>query len=407
MISSEHCLLGIILNNSDLFTRIHRNIFLDTKCKELYKLIQIEHKRSKGFTKEAIIELVKSNAMLNENEFYEIYDSAYDEQKFDQYYNFVMNKWALHKLEVSTKDLRSKSYTSVVDLKNEIQNIIADISIDDEKEIRSSKDIIYDIISDLDKNEKPKLINSHCSYIDSYGGFEPGDFVIIAARPGCGKSSLMYNLILKDMYNNTRCGLFSLEASERKIYRIIGCLGAGVDTRHLRTNSLTNQDKEKLSNTYERIYDKEILTVDRVNVSIETLRRKVKIMKDEKDIKKVYVDYFQLLTGRGNTRYEQMSNISRELKKIAMDMDIVVVSLAQLNREVENRAEGRPRKSDLRDTGSLEQDADIIWLLYNFNKENGDEVVLGNIIDKFREGAEGEFKSTFQKPTRRIKEWGS
>lgn len=132
-------------------------------------------------------------------------------------------------------------------------------------------------------------------------------------------------------------------------------------------------------------------------------------MKDRHNIKKLYIDYMQLITCReGNSRYEQMSVVSRELKKLAMDLDIVVVSLAQLNRELEKRSDGKPRKSDLRDTGSLEQDADIIWLLYNFKVEgsnNLETIVLGNIIDKFREGAIGEFNSNFHKPTRRMKEW--
>ena len=273
----EYCLLGVVLNNPELFNNLKQNIFLNPKCIELCKLMDAEHKKSKGFTKETILELVKNNPILDEDVFYEIYDSAWDEKKFDQYYNHVLSNWAVVKSDNAVKELRSKKYTSINDVKQELQDIISELSIDDEKEIRSSKDIIFDIVSELDKQKTHNLINSHCSYIDNFGGFETGDFVIIAARPGCGKSSLMYNLILKDMYNGIPCGLFSMEAKEKKVYKIIGCIGAGVNAQNVRTLTLSNVDKERLSNTFERIYEKEVLTVDKVNVDIYSLIRKAKI----------------------------------------------------------------------------------------------------------------------------------
>lgn len=411
--SPEYCLLGIVLNNPDMYKNIPQNIFTDNKCKELYDIIETEQKRSKGFTKETIINLVKENNILDEGIFYEIYDSAYDPEKFDYYFNHVLSAWGVLRADMAIKELRGKKYSAITDVKDALQTIINEISIDDLNNIQSSKDIIFSIVESLGKNTQPYLIDSHCSYIDSFGGFEPCDFVVIAARPGVGKSSLMYNLILNDMRKNIPCGLFSLEASKKKVYTIIGCIGAGINTKNMRTSILSNMDKQKLTMVYEKIYEREVLTVDQVNIDIHTLRRKVKIMKERKGIKKVYIDYFQLLqSNEGNSRYEQMTYISRELKKMAMDFNIVVIALAQLNRELEKRASSRPKKSDLRDTGSLEQDTDIVWLLYNHesekeqeNKDKPESIVLGNIIDKFREGAEGEFNSNFHKPSRRIKEW--
>lgn len=409
MINPEYCLLGIVLNNPNLFVNLKEGIFFNKNCIELYQVMSGEYKKSKGFTKETLLELIKDNPNLNEDIFYEIYDSAWDDKKFDQYYNYILSLWAIKKADISIKELRIQKYTGINEVKKALQDIVIELSVDDEKEIRSSKDIIFEIVEELGQKKEHNLIDSYCNYIDDYGGFEAGDLVVIAARPSTGKSTLMYNLLLKDMYNSISCGLFSMEAKEKKVYKIIGCIGAGINTQHMRTFQLTDIEKEILSSTYGRIYEKEILTIDRVNVDIYSLIRKAKIMKDQKNIKKLYIDYLQLLTCNvGKTRYEQMTTISRELKKLAMELDIVVIALAQLNRELEKRSDKRPKKSDLRDSGSIEQDADIIWLLYNKNENNSDEtIVLGNIIDKFREGSQGEFFSNFHRPTRRIKEWKS
>jgi replicative DNA helicase len=216
-LNPEYCLLGVVLNNPKLFELIKGNIFLNAKCNELYNVISAEVKRSKGFTKETILNLLKDNVKLKESDFYEIYDSAYFQDDFDKYYNHVLSSWGMMKTDNLIKELRLKKYTSITEIKTELQQIVLELSIDDDSEIKSSKDIIFNIISNLSQNKVPELILSHCSYIDNFGGYEKGDLVILAARPGVGKSSQMYNLILRDMRNDVPCGLFSLEAKEEKI----------------------------------------------------------------------------------------------------------------------------------------------------------------------------------------------
>lgn len=405
--NSEYCLLGIVLNNQELFPKIIKNIFLNTKCNELYNILSMEWKRSKGFTKENVLELIKNNTKINEDDFYEIYDSALYYDQFDQYYNFVMSNWAVIYSDKKIKELRLSKYTSIVDVKIELQKIIHDLSIDDEKEIKHSQDTALKIITDIGQGKQIKLIKSHIKYIDNYGGLENGDLIIIAARPAIGKSSRIYNMMIKDINFNIFSVLFTLEASKEKVLRLMGCIASGVDSTKLRLNKLNDQEKKTYIEGYNKIYDNLPIIDDSVTM-LESIKIRSKIMKDKYDIKKIYIDYLGLIeTNEGRNRYEKVSFISRELKKLAMDLGIPIIALHQLNRASESRSDNRPRMSDLRDSGSIEQDADGIILLNQIinDMNTKDEVVLEHIIEKFREGATGISKSIFQKNTRRIKDW--
>jgi replicative DNA helicase len=406
-LNSEYCLLGIVLNNQELFPKIIKNIFLNTKCNELYNILSMEWKRSKGFTKENVLELIKNNTKINEDDFYEIYDSALYYDQFDQYYNFVMSNWAVIYSDKKIKELRLSKYTSIVDVKIELQKIIHDLSIDDEKEIKHSQDTALKIITDIGQGKQIKLIKSHIKYIDNYGGLENGDLIIIAARPAIGKSSRIYNMMIKDINFNIFSVLFTLEASKEKVLRLMGCIASGVDSTKLRLNKLNDQEKKTYIEGYNKIYDNLPIIDDSVTM-LESIKIRSKIMKDKYDIKKIYIDYLGLIeTNEGRNRYEKVSFISRELKKLAMDLGIPIIALHQLNRASESRSDNRPRMSDLRDSGSIEQDADGIILLNQIinDMNTKDEVVLEHIIEKFREGATGISKSIFQKNTRRIKDW--
>lgn len=403
--NSEYNLLGIILNNSDAFYKIKKNIFIDRKCYELYEIIKNEIINNKGFTKETLLEIIKTNSILNEEDFFEIYDSCFDYSKFDVHFNFVLNKWALNKADITIKEIRSRKIKTVVELQKELQEIIKEISIDEDS-VSDSQDIILKIINDLSNNEDVVLTKSNIKYIDIYGGFENGDFVIIAARPGIGKSSFIYNLILKDMQKSILSFIITLEAKENKVFRIIGCIASGIDTNELRNNRLTNDDKKKLIESFNNIYENRI-KIDDKSKDIETIKRKIKFMVDNYNIKKVYIDYLGLIESmEGNTRYEKITYISRELKKIASDLNIIIIALHQLNRESENRADRKPKQHDLRDSGTIEQDADIIILLSKVVYDANDaEEVLNLDFTKTREFPVGETRCTFHKPTRRIQDW--
>src|SRR4030043_906010 len=169
VLNSEYNLLGIILNNPDIFYKLKKNIFLNKKCFELYEIIDIEMQKNKGFTKEILLDTLKSNKVLTEEDFYEIYDFGYDSLNFDLYFNFVLNKWALHKADLLIKDIRKQNIKTTVDLQNELQKIIKEIAVDEEN-ISDSQEIILKIIDDLNNNVNVNLIRSNIKYIDSYGG---------------------------------------------------------------------------------------------------------------------------------------------------------------------------------------------------------------------------------------------
>ena len=200
-------------------------------------------------------------------------------------------------------------------------------------------------------------------------GLQPSDLIILAARPSMGKTAFAINIALNAaMYSKVPVGIFSLEMADHQLGMRMLSSVARVDSQFVRTGNLKDSDFQKLNRAWSILTETPIFIDDTSGLSIRELRAKARRMKMNHDIGLLVVDYLQLMQGSGGnrerSREQEISEISRGLKATAKELDIPVIALSQLNRSLESRTDKRPRLSDLRESGALEQDADVILFIH-------------------------------------------
>lgn len=228
-------------------------------------------------------------------------------------------------------------------------------------------------------------------------GFQKGDMVLIAARPSMGKTTFALNLA---QYAALRAGksvaVFSLEMSKEQLAYKMLCSEANIDMLRLRTGNLEDRDWESMARASGPLGNAKIYIDDTAGVTVMEMRSKCRRLKIEHGIDLIVIDYLQLMSGSNpDNRQQEVSEISRSIKALAKEMQCPVIALSQLSRAPEARADHRPMLSDLRESGSIEQDADVVMFLYRdeyYNKETEDKNVAECIIAKQRNGPTGTVK---------------
>lgn len=228
------------------------------------------------------------------------------------------------------------------------------------------------------------------------GGMCPGDIIVIAGRPSMGKTAFANNIVRHvSIDGEWRALIFSLEMScQSQAQRFISADG-NIDLRRIRTGSLWRTDWDKLTGTMERLHNDRVHLVDRGGLSITEVRSITRQHAARKQVDLIVVDYMQLLRGTGDNREQQVADICRGLKALGMELHVPVIAISQLNRSVESRQDKRPMLSDLRESGSIEQDADVVIFLYrdDYYNPNSDEKGLCEVaIAKQRNGPTGMVK---------------
>jgi len=230
-------------------------------------------------------------------------------------------------------------------------------------------------------------------------GFQPGEFIVLAARPSVGKTTLALNLAEHVAVNDGKAvGLFSLEMSKQQLAQNLLCLHRRLDAQRLRKGMLNQEERSELRLAAEVLYQAPIYLNDSPSLSPLSLRAKARRLKRQHDIQLVIIDYMQLMEPPpGDSRQQQVAEISRSLKGLARELAIPVLALSQLNRSPEAREDHRPRLADLRESGAIEQDADVVILLhrddaYDPNKNPG---VTELEVAKQRNGPTGRVRLTF------------
>jgi len=232
-------------------------------------------------------------------------------------------------------------------------------------------------------------------------GFQPSDLVVIAGRPSMGKTAFALNIAEHAAVNyRISSVIFSLESAKEQLVERLLCSEARVNSQKLRTGFLSEDDWSKLTGAAGVLTEAPIYIDDSASISAMELRARARRLKTEYDIKMVIVDYLQLMAGhrRIDSRQQQISEISRSLKALAKELETPVVAISQLSRAVEQRDDKRPRLSDLRESGAIEQDADLVLSLYRehyYSRKKEDEGMAEVIINKQRRGPVGRFKLTF------------
>ena len=227
-------------------------------------------------------------------------------------------------------------------------------------------------------------------------GLQNSDLVLVAARPYMGKTSFVLNIAQYVTFHNNLCtAIFSLEMSKEQLVNRLFSLESRVDAQLLRSGSLADSDWEKLIEGAGTIGRSKLIIDDTPGISISELRSKCRKYKLEHDLKLIIIDYLQLMSGSGrssDSRQQEISDISRSLKGLARELNVPVVALSQLSRQVEQRPDHRPMLSDLRESGAIEQDADVVMFIYRddyYNKDTPDKNIAEIIIAKQRNGPIG------------------
>lgn len=321
-----------------------------------------------------------------------------------QYVRIVEGKSILRKLIRASSDIVNMSYEAAeevpVILDTAEMKIFDILQKRNLKGINPIKDVLVDAFDRLEElyNNKGRIIGVPTGFADldnKTAGLHPSDLILIASRPSMGKTSFALNIAQNAAVNhNVPVLIFSLEMSKEQLVSRLLSSEAMVDSHKIRTGMFEEDDWMKLAGALGPLSKAPIYIDDTPDVSVMEIRAKSRRMKLEKNIGLVIIDYLQLMQGRGTAenRQQEISEISRSLKVLAKEVGVPVIALSQLSRAPEARSDHRPILSDLRESGAIEQDADLVMFLYRddyYNPDAEKKNIAEIIIAKHRNGATG------------------
>ncbi len=277
-------------------------------------------------------------------------------------------------------------------------------------EAKPVKELIKDFYDKIDRlrDRDARMTGLQTGFADLddlTAGLHPGELIIVAGRPSMGKTSFANNLVDRLSVGQGIPGaIFSLEVSSEQVVQNILCIHGRLDAQRLRHGFISKAEMEKLRNTASQIYEAPIYVDESQGLNTLGLRHKARRLVRSYGVKYIIIDYLQLMEGdrvaRSEGRQQEISRISRSLKTLARELEIPVIALSQLNRAVEQRDDHRPRMSDLRESGSIEQDADVVMLLHReeyFKPTEENRGIAEVIIAKQRNGPTGTVRLHFEK----------
>ncbi len=335
----------------------------------------------------------------------ELPDKVPTTSNVEKYIKIVEEKSILRNLLRTANEIIKLGYdeTQEVDviMEQAEKKIFNTIQSRNQKGYSSIKDILVDTFTQLEQlyNQKQHITGVPTGFADldyKTAGLHNSDLILVAARPAMGKSAFALNIASNAATRgNTPVAIFSLEMSKEQMTNRILCSEAMVDSNKVRTGKIEVEDWKKLAMASGQLSESQIFIDDTPGISIMEIRAKCRKLKLEKNIGLVVIDYLQLVQGsgkRGASREQEISEISRSLKILAKEIQVPVIALSQLSRAPEQRPDHRPMLSDLRESGAIEQDADIVMFLYRddyYNQDTDKPNVAEVIIAKHRAGSTG------------------
>lgn len=323
----------------------------------------------------------------------------------EQYIKIVEEKSMLRALIKTADELITLGYDPTQEVEQVIdtaeKKIFQVMQKKNQKGYSSIKDILVDTFTQLEQlyNQKESITGVPTGFVDldyRTSGLHNSDLILVAARPAMGKSAFALNIATNAAVRaKVPVAIFSLEMSKEQMTNRILCSEAMVDSAKVRTGKIDDDEWAKLAATSGELSEAGIYIDDTPGISIMEIRAKCRKMKLEKNIGLVVIDYLQLVQGsnkKGGSREQEIAEISRSLKILAKEIDVPVIALSQLSRAPEQRMDHRPMLSDLRESGSIEQDADIVMFLYRddyYNEDTEKKNIAEVIIAKHRSGATG------------------
>ena len=320
------------------------------------------------------------------------------------YAEIVAEKSMLRKLIKTTEEIGNLCYLG----KEKTQDIleVTEKKIFDLVQNRGNEEFVpirQVVLNAIEKIEKASRTQGSVTgiptgFIDldyKMSGFQPSDLILVAARPSMGKTAFVLNIAqYMAFHDDVTTAIFSLEMSKEQLVNRLLALESKVDSQNIRTGNLEDEEWAKLIEGANIIGKSHLIIDDKPGISISELRSKCRKYKMEHNLGIIFIDYLQLMTGSGRSesRQQEISEISRSLKALARELNVPVVALSQLSRAVDQRPEHRPMLSDLRESGAIEQDADVVMFIYRddyYNKDSENKNIAEIIIAKQRNGPIG------------------
>ncbi len=419
-IEAEQCVIGSILLRQQAMDKVVHllkdNDFYKPSHQVIYRAMLNLFDKS-----EPLDILTLSNALKDNHKLDEIGGPTYLATLTDivpvsanlsHYAKIVRDKSILRQLIQTSTEIAGRCFEEQDDidlLLDDVEKTVFDISsAKSSQAFYQMNDIISQAFQNVEKlAERKELITGVPSGYDDFdrmtAGLQPADLIIVAGRPSMGKTAFAMNVAQNAaMLSKVPTAVFSLEMSKEQLAMRLLCSVGRVDSSRIRTGHLKDTDWPKLVRATGMLAETPLFIDDTPSISVLEMRAKTRRLKIEHDIGLVVVDYLQLMRGRNgiDSREQEISDISRSLKAMAKELHIPVIALSQLNRSLESRTDKRPQLSDLRESGAIEQDADVICFIYRdevYNKapDNPNRGIAEIIIGKQRNGPVGAIKLAF------------
>ena len=415
-IEAEQSVIGAMIIDKSAIAKVLEKLkeedFYRDGHKIIYKAIQHMSSQDMAVDLVTLLEYLKTTDNLEKaggvTYISELSASVPTTANLSSYIKIVEEKSTLRKLIKASTAIIEESYNSgddvgkVIDLAQKKMFDIAEKK--DSKEYEALSNVLERGFLEIERlfNNKGEItgVGSGIKDLDAKtSGFQKGDMVLIAARPSMGKTTFALNIAEHAaLREHKSVVIFSLEMSKEQLAYKLLCSEANVDMLKLRTGALDDKDWENIARATGPLSKAKIYIDDTAGVTVMEMRSKCRRLKMEYGIDLIVIDYLQLMSGGGSSdgnRQQEVSEISRSIKALAKEMECPVIALSQLSRAPEQRADHRPMLSDLRESGSIEQDADIVMFLYRdeyYNKETEDKNIGECIMAKQRNGPVGTVK---------------
>ena len=416
-LEAEQSVIGSMLIDKNAIVKVSEKLneddFYRDGHKVIYKSILELFKEDTAVDILTVLEYLKSNDLLERaggvTYVTELSNSVATTANLPSYIKIVEEKSLLRKLIKASTAIIEDSYNKQGNVENVLDQAEKKIFDIAEKktsnDFESIKDVLGRGLEEIERlfNDQGSITGVGSGFIDldaKTSGFQKGDMVLIAARPSMGKTTFALNIAEHAALREGKSVvIFSLEMSKEQLAYKLLCSEANVDLVKLRTGTLEDKDWESIAKAAGPLGNAKIYIDDTAGVSVMEMRSKCRRLKIEYGIDLILIDYLQLMSGSStDNRQQEVSEISRSIKALAKEMECPVIALSQLSRAPEQRADHRPMLSDLRESGSIEQDADLVMFLYRdeyYNKETEEKNVAECIVAKQRNGPVGTVKLAF------------
>ena len=393
------------------------SFYLDSH-KKIFAAIQELYNNNKSVDLTTVVEVLNNHGWLKQvgdiEYLTEVIESVPTAANIDEYIKIVEDKYILRKLIDEATSIITESYNTSNDI-NEVIETAEKRIFDVSKNIRSTEfktisEVLVKTQSDLEKlaSTKGDITGIPTGYYELdkiTSGFHPHELIIIAARPGMGKTAIALNMVNNIAINAKKSvALFNMEmGAEQLAMRMLASVGQ-IDSGKLKTGNLEHSDWKRVNEAVSRLSGSRIFIDDTAGITVNEIRAKCRrLAASPAGLDIVVIDYLTLIQGNsksGANRQQEVSDISRALKTMAMELDVPVIALSQLSRGIEQRTDKKPMLSDLRESGAIEQDADIVAFLHCSDEEREKENSLMEfVIRKHRNGPLKDIPLIFQRGT--------